>query len=135
MQVRSSDTNEKQNKERNIGRYSILIAEDHDDNYKLLEYLLHHDYILIHALNGKEAVHLYKMHLPDLVLMDIKMPEMDGYEATAEIRKLSATVPIIAVTAYAFSEDEQHILESGFNAYICKPISLSLLKKTIHTFL
>ncbi len=113
----------------------ILIAEDHEDNYKLLEFILKNHYGLLHAHDGREAVQLFKIHSPRLILMDIKMPVLDGYEATAEIRKLSATVPIIAITAYAFAEDEKTILENGFNGYMAKPINIGLLKKTISAFL
>lgn len=63
--------------------------------------------------------------------MDINMPEMDGYEATKEIRKLSADVPIIAVTAYAFASDEERILNSGFDAYASKPLEANTLKSQI----
>lgn len=74
-------------------------------------------------------------HKPQLILMDIKMPVMDGYEATAEIRKVSASVPIIAVTAYAFAQDEQRIINSGFDAYTAKPINGKILKDKISTLL
>lgn len=93
---------------------TILIAEDNSSNYRLFESILKPEYKLIHAWNGKEAVELFYQHKPQLILMDIKMPVMDGYEATAEIRKVSASVPIIAVTAYAFAQDEQRIINSGF---------------------
>ena len=63
------------------------------------------------------------------------MPVMDGYEATAEIRKVSASVPIIAVTAYAFAQDEQRIINSGFDAYTAKPINGKILKDKISTLL
>lgn len=112
----------------------ILIAEDTISNYLLLKFLLKNDYILIHAPNGVEAVRLFKASHPQLILMDIKMPKMDGYQATAEIRKLSEEIPIIAVTAYAFKEDMEKILESGFNAYLVKPINNGELKKTIESF-
>lgn len=109
----------------------ILIAEDNTDNYLLLKFLLQHDYQLIHANNGREAVELFCQHLPQLIIMDIKMPEMDGYEATAAIREVSISVPIIAVTAYAFAEDQIRILKSGFTTYLAKPISSQILKTTI----
>lgn len=113
----------------------ILIAEDNKDNYKLLEVILQQDYQLIHAINGLEAVRLFHKHLPRLILMDIKMPFMDGYEATAEIRKSSAVVPIIALTACAFAEDKERIMTTGFNAYLTKPIDFGILKKCIQKFL
>lgn len=120
-------------------RIKILVAEDNASNYKLFESVLKKDYDLIHAWNGQEAVELFKMHAPQLILMDIKMPVLDGYQATAEIRKLSQEVPIIAVTAYAFEGDEMNIMNSGFDAYASKPIQaqglrdkiMSLLKKRL----
>ena len=114
-------------------KLTLLIAEDDSSNYKLYDMMLK-EYTLLHAWNGKEAVELFEQHRPDVILMDIKMPKMDGYEATAEIRKLSSLVPIIAVTAFAFAEDEQRILQSGFNAYLSKPINVPELKKTIRSF-
>ena len=81
-------------------RPRLLVAEDNPSNYKLVEVLLRRDYDLLHAWNGEEAVALFADCRPDLVLMDINMPVMNGYEATAEIRKLSESVPIIAVTAF-----------------------------------
>ena len=100
----------------------ILIAEDVESNYKLLEIILKKEYDLLWAKNGREAVDFAMEHKPDAILMDIKMPVMDGYEATKKIRKLSTTIDIIAITAFAFSSDEVHILNSGFNGYIPKPI-------------
>lgn len=109
----------------------ILIAEDNPSNFHLFETILKKDYALIHAWNGKEAVLLFEEHRPHLILMDIKMPLIDGYEATQKIREKSLSVPIIAVTAYAFGSDETRIMNSGFNAYISKPIQSGLLKETI----
>lgn len=111
--------------------FSILIAEDDPSNYLLFEILLKQDYRLYHANNGIEAIELFKCHHPQLILMDIKMPEMDGYEATAYIRKLSATIPIVAITAYAFPEDKERILQQGFNDYLSKPITPKVLRRKI----
>ncbi len=111
--------------------FSILIAEDDPSNYLLFEILLKQDYWLYHANNGIEAIELFKQHQPQLILMDIKMPEMDGFEATAQIRKLSKTIPIIAITAYAFPEDQERILNSGFDGYLSKPINSLELRRTI----
>lgn len=109
----------------------LLVAEDNSDNYLLLKCILQADYHLIHAWNGKEAVELFRKHQPQLILMDIRMPEMNGYEATAEIRKISATIPIIAVTAYAYAQDIEQISKSGFSAYLSKPISVVGIKEKI----
>lgn len=110
---------------------TILIAEDNMSNYKLFETILQKDYRILHAWNGKEAVRLYKQYKPHIVLMDINMPEMDGYQATAEIRKFSNEVPIIAVTAYAYATDEQQILSRGFDGYTSKPINPNILRSKI----
>ena len=110
-------------------RLTVLIAEDNVGNFKLFESILKHEYTLLHAWNGKEAVELFKEFGPHIILMDINMPEMNGYEATAEIRKISADVPIIAVTAYAFASDEQRIMNCGFDAYTSKPLNAPALKR------
>ena len=109
----------------------ILIAEDNVGNFKLFESILKYEYNLLHAWNGKEAVELFQKHQPHLILMDINMPEMNGYEATCEIRKFSKDVPIIAVTAYAFASDEQRIMDSGFDGYTAKPLNAKELKRQI----
>ncbi len=109
-------------------KLTILVAEDNASNYKLFESILRYDYHLIHAWDGMEAVEMFREHNPQIVLMDINMPVMDGYEATREIRKYSAKIPIIAVTAFAYASDEQKVMESGFDGYMPKPINAKLLK-------
>jgi signal transduction histidine kinase/ActR/RegA family two-component response regulator len=110
---------------------AILIAEDNDSNYKLFESILKHDYHLIHAWDGREAVEMYKKYSPQIILMDINMPVMDGYEAAKEIRKYSSKVPIIAITAFAYASDEQRVMESGFDGYMPKPINARLLQEQL----
>lgn len=114
---------------------TILIAEDNKSNYMLFQSILEKDYRLIHAWDGSEAVKLYDQFRPALILMDINMPVMDGYEATHQIRKLSSTVPIIAVTAYAYSSDQDKILENGFNGYLSKPVNQEKLTHEIASML
>ena len=118
----------------NPKKATLLIAEDNESNYILIRAVLK-DYNLLHAHDGNEAVRLYREHHPDLILMDLKMPDMDGYEATAEIRKEDSDIPIIAVTAFAFAEDEQRVKQSGFNGYAAKPIKPAELKKIITQYL
>nr|WP_233427017.1 ATP-binding protein [Parabacteroides johnsonii] len=118
----------------NPKKATLLIAEDNESNYILIRAILK-EYDLLHARNGNEAVRLYREHHPDLILMDLKMPDMDGYEATAEIRKEDSDIPIIAVTAFAFAEDEQRVRQSGFNGYAAKPIKPAELKKIIVQYL
>lgn len=118
-------------------KLTVLVAEDNESNYKLFETILKKNYNLIHAWDGEEAVALFKEYNPHIILMDINMPKMNGYEATEEIRKLSSEIPVIAVTAFAYAEDEQRILNSGFDGYVAKPINpgkletemIKLLKK------
>lgn len=109
-------------------KFTILIAEDNDSNYKLFASILKGEYQLLHAWDGQEAVDMFKKYNPQVILMDINMPVMDGYEATKEIRKYSAKVPIIAITAFAYASDEQKVMESGFDGYMPKPINARQLK-------
>lgn len=116
-------------------KLTILIAEDNESNYRLFQSILKRDYNLVHAWDGKEAVDLFKKHNPQIILMDINMPVMDGYEATQEIRKLSLDVPIIAVTAFAYASDEQRVMENGFDGYMAKPINAPQLRQQIAAIL
>ena len=112
-------------------KLTILIAEDNDSNYRLFETILRRDYRLLHAWNGEQAVELCRKEHPHVILMDINMPVMNGYEAAAEIRKFAADIPIVAVTAYAYASDEQKIMQNGFTGYMPKPINAPQLKKQI----
>jgi two-component system, cell cycle response regulator DivK len=116
---------------------TILIAEDELINYRLLEVMLSKTKVnLLHGLNGSETLRLFMDNAPiDLILMDIKMPEMDGCEVTREIRKLNAKVPIIAQTAYALEEEKTKSFMAGCNAYITKPINKKELLDLIGSFL
>ena len=103
-------------------RPRLLVAEDNPSNYKLVEVLLRRDYDLLHAWNGEEAVALFADCRPDLVLMDINMPVMDGYEALRGVREISPDVPVIALTAYAFETDRHRMFQAGFNECLAKPL-------------
>lgn len=109
----------------------ILVAEDNASNYKLIKFILAKQYRVIHANDGNEAIELFKTEQPDLILMDISMPGMDGYEATTEIRKLSTDVPIIGLTAYAYATDREKGLQCGMNDYLTKPIIAATLRSKI----
>ena len=84
------------------GRPRLLVAEDNPSNFKLVEVLLRRDYELVHAWDGRQAVDMFAEVHPDLVLMDINMPVMDGYDALRLIRERAPDIPVIALTAYAF---------------------------------
>ena len=101
----------------------ILIAEDNNSNYLLMTYILKGRYEFFRAENGQEAVEKAKTEHPDLVLMDIKMPIMDGLKATQLIKAEYPDLPIIALTANAFDNDRQQATEAGCDDFISKPVS------------
>ena len=116
----------------------ILIVEDTEDNRKIIRDLLTASgYELIEALNGEVGVTLAAQERPDLVLMDIQLPVIDGYEATRRIRAIPelAKVPIIAVTSYALSGDEAKARAAGCDGYVAKPFSPRQLLAKIREFL
>lgn len=110
---------------------TILIAEDNESNFFLLLEILKKKYRIIHAINGIEAVQMYKNSRPDAILMDIRMPKMDGLAATRAIRKADPDIPIIAVSADAYEQDKQAAYQCGCNAYIMKPVDIGLLRETL----
>jgi len=111
----------------------ILVAEDEEINYLFLEEVLNRTGAsVIWAKNGQEAVDLFKSNSIDLVLMDLKMPEMNGYEAMKFIKEQKTGVAIIAQTAFAMSGEREEILEAGFDGYISKPIKIPQLLSIIN---
>ena len=114
---------------------TILIAEDNESNFLLLDTILKKEYFIIRARDGIEAIQKFKSHFPDLILMDIKMPQMDGLEATREIRETNSDIPIIAVSAFAFPQDKQAAAAAGCSDYIVKPINCALLKRLLRYYL
>lgn len=115
---------------------TILIGEDEPVNFKLLEMiLLKTKARLLHGATGLEVLKILKENPSvSLILMDIKMPDMDGLETTQEIRKFNNNIPIIAQTAYALEEEKTKCLESGFNGYVTKPINRKQLISLIQSF-
>ena len=113
----------------------ILVAEDNESNYKLVSAILSREYNLLHAWNGQEAVDKFDEFKPKLVIMDINMPIMDGYEASAILKKKSPNTPILALTAYATSADEEKILAAGMDAYMSKPVCMPQLRMRLKDLL
>lgn len=113
-----------------LNNYTILVAEDEEYNYILVKYILQKEGMdVLWARNGEEAVRLFRDNSNiDLVMMDIKMPVMNGLDATKEIKKIKPEIPIIAVTAYALSEDREICLSSGCDEFITKPINRNQLE-------
>ena len=106
----------------------ILVAEDTDSNFLLVSIILRKEYTVLRAYNGIEAIDVYKKEQPDLILMDIKMPVMDGIEALKEIRRHTTQLPVIMQTAYAFDTDRRIAEEAGCNGFITKPVMPRELK-------
>lgn len=113
----------------------ILIAEDVESSYLQINAFLKKEYTILWVPNGEEAVKSFIREKPDLILMDIRMPVMNGIQATAKIRAISQEIPIIAITAYAFCPEGERALEAGCNEVIAKPYPLEKLKETIETYL
>jgi two-component system cell cycle response regulator DivK len=116
----------------------VLAVEDHEDNRRILRDLLTSvGYELIEAVSGEEGIALAESHRPDLILMDIQLPGLDGYETTRRIRANPAlqTIPIIAVTSYALSGDDVKAMEAGCDAYVTKPYSPRDLLAKIRRYL
>jgi len=115
----------------------ILIVEDNEKNMKLVRDVLQFKgYETIEAVTGTDGVRLSKEHKPDLVLMDIQLPDIDGITALGQIRADATTqkIPVIAVSASVMPDDQQRIVASGFDAYVTKPINVKSFVETIERF-
>ena len=117
-----------------LQRRTVLVAEDVDSNFLLLKTLLGKRCNLLWAKDGEDAVNQFKEHQPDLILMDIKMPHMDGLEATRLIRSYSKEVPIVALTAFAFESDKDRAIEAGCDDFLTKPVSQNALEKVLDKY-
>ena len=113
----------------------ILIAEDNDSNFVLMSYILKKYYQFERAKNGQEAVEMVDKNQYDIVLMDIKMPIMDGLEATKAIREKHPDLPILALTANAFDSDRQLAMDAGCNDFLSKPVSSEECLETIKRYI
>ena len=120
---------------RDTRKPTILIAEDTDSNYVLVKAILGKSYHLERAKDGMEAVTMFEELHPDLILMDMKMPNLSGLDATKIIRELSPGIPVIALTAYAYEHDRQAALDAGCNDFLTKPYTQEILKELINKYL
>jgi len=117
---------------------TVMIVEDNELNMKLFNDLLEaKGYSTIQTRNGMEALELARRHKPDLILMDIQLPEVSGLEVTKWLKEENElhAIPVIAVTAFAMKGDEERIRQGGCEAYISKPISVNTFLATIETYL
>jgi two-component system, cell cycle response regulator DivK len=114
---------------------TILIVEDVELNIDLLTQLLEDDYTLLVAKDGAQGVASALEYKPDLILMDISLPVMDGYDATRNIRKSFQNLPIIGVSAHAMQGDSDKARQAGFTDYLTKPVDENLLFKMLEGYL
>lgn len=115
----------------------ILVAEDDDSNFKLIKAIIGKKCDIEWAKNGEEMVQLFRQHHEKVkaMLMDIKLPIMNGLEATKIIRESNTEIPIIMQTAYAFSSDKENAMKAGATEVLVKPITLSVLRTTLSKYL
>jgi two-component system cell cycle response regulator DivK len=117
---------------------TVLVVEDNELNMKLFHDLLEaHGYNILQTKDGMDALRLAREHKPDLILMDIQLPEVSGLEVTKWIKEDDdlKSIPVIAITAFAMKGDEEKVREGGCEAYIAKPISVTSFLETVQRFL
>ena len=109
----------------------VLVAEDEDCNWELIQNVLNNRYRILRAKNGIEAVTMNEEEHPDLILMDIRMPEMNGLDATRIIKEINPVIPVVALSAYAFEDTINEAMDAGCNEFISKPFKMEHLMETI----
>ena len=119
-------------------RKTVLLVEDNEDNLVVYRTILEHvGYNVIEARDGEEGVEAAKRELPDLILMDISIPKMDGWEATQRLKADAETrdIPIVALTAHALEEDRQKAVQAGCDGYLAKPVEPRRVVQEVERFL
>jgi two-component system, cell cycle response regulator DivK len=112
----------------------ILLVEDNTDNFELVRFLLEREgYQILGAQNGTQGLEAARREKPDLILMDLSLPEMDGWTAAGELKSGpdTASIPLLALTAHTLPGDRKKALGSGFDGYISKPINVAVLIETV----
>lgn len=133
----TSTTAERRGADPRLAQRTVLIVEDNELNMKLFnDLLVAHGYRIIQTRNGFDAIELARTHRPDLILMDIQLPEISGLEVTRWLKDDEGLrhIPVIAVTAFAMKGDEERIRSGGCEAYISKPISVMTFLETVRRF-
>ena len=121
-----------------MSKGQILVVEDNMDTYELMRFILElNGYDTFLAMNGRDGVNATRKQMPDLILMDLSMPEMDGWEATRRIREnpKTASIPLIVVTAHALPAERQRALDAGCDGYMTKPMDLPELVELVNSLL
>ena len=113
----------------------ILVVDDMPDNRELFLQYLEDDYTVVEATNGREAVQMAIEHMPDLILMDLSLPEMTGWEATSILKANDGTkkIPVIALTAHAMTGDREKAIAAGCDDYLTKPVVAAVLLEMVRT--
>lgn len=114
---------------------TVMIAEDNDSNYMLMTYILKHNYSVVRARNGQEAIDMAEKGGVDLILMDLKMPVCDGLEATCRIKSMMPDIPIVMLTANAFDTDRRKALDVGCDEFLSKPVNREKCLSVIARFI
>jgi len=131
-------TNDSNDNSTNGSAKTVLVVEDNELNMKLFHDLLEaHGYNILQTKDGMDALRIAREHKPDLILMDIQLPEVSGLEVTKWLKEDEdlKSIPVIAVTAFAMKGDEEKIRDGGCEAYIAKPISVTNFLETVRKFL
>jgi CheY-like chemotaxis protein len=118
-----------------VSKGNILIVEDNMDNYELVRFVLERNgYNVFLAVNGRDGVDAARLQKPDLILMDLALPEMDGWDATARIKQDPETkhIPLVALTVHTLPADRKRAIEAGVDAYLTKPINMSALIQVVN---
>lgn len=115
--------------------YTILIAEDMYDNFLLLKEILKDKYTVIYANNGIDTIQLYDCYKPDLILMDLRLPVLDGQETIKIIRRISDTTPIVVISTCSSDNEIQKAFDNGCNEYVIKPICRNKIKTIVNRYL
>ena len=121
-----------------MSKGNILIVEDNMDNYELVRFVLERNgYDVFLAVNGRDGVDAALLQKPDLIIMDLAMPEMDGWDASANIKQNPETknIPLVALTVHTLPADRKRALEAGVDSYLTKPINMKALVKTVNEIL
>lgn len=117
-----------------MSKGNILIVEDNMDNYELVRFVLERNgYNVFLAVNGRDGVDAARLQMPDLILMDLSLPEMDGWDATARIKKDAKTkhIPLVALTVHTLPADRKRALDAGVDSYLTKPINMEALIQVV----
>ena len=114
----------------------ILVVDDTEDNLDLLAFAMKRKPVnMLRASSGKECLVIARREIPDIILLDIQMPEMDGYDAMKFIKNINPKIPVIAQTAFALIDEQQRCIDFGFDDYVSKPIIFEELFKKMSRFL